>query len=723
MAGRRELSKPVTALLSGAGVALLVGLLHWAGFLDLWELKTRDLRTRWTLRPERDDVDPYLRPDILLVDVTDESLRLMDKQTAGGMKWPWDREIQAHLVKACTRGKAGAILYDFLINEAGRPEDEKYLVDAVKLAPPTYFAGGFREVRESDTKDSSEEKELLGKLAIDVDNDGTVTVPDLFRQVVLPTPRLCNTIQGVCVISTPRDEDGGIRRYRLYATYGGRSYPSFVLAALMAREKTRQVRIRNRWMSIGSLSFPVEADGSILIRYYPPQKSFPFKSAWTVIYADSEVEDSGSTQKFDFRDLEGKTVFFGTSAVGLTDLRVTPASKAPLAGVLIHMMALANVLQGDFLRESPRWISVLLFISCAIGVAFSTRYSPAALGGAVSAGALVGAIGLSVVLYKERWIVDLVPSLAAILLSYAATSAINFLYEGRQRLRIKRDFQRYMSPKVVEKILKNPDALSMKGEKKTLTVFFLDFKGFTAMSEKLDAEHLVELIDQYHNEASEEIFRTDGTLDKFIGDAIMAFWNDPISQEDHALRACLTAVGAQKRLKDMALKMKDRGLPEMSARIGINTGPVTVGNMGARNQVNYTVIGDEVNLASRLEGVNKEFGTAIIISDACYQLAKERVEVRELALIKVKGKRQPVRIFELLGLKGEVPRERLEGARRFESALEDLRGRRFQKAWEKFLALSHAHDAAAEPYLALCERYLSEPPPPEWDGSYQMETK
>jgi adenylate cyclase len=722
MAARTEVSKPVTAILSGAGVALLVGLLQAAGLLDLWELKTRDYRSRWTLRAERKEGDPPIHPDLLLVDITDESLKLMDRQTRGGMKWPWLREIQAHFFKAFTRGNAGVILYDFLINEAGDPDDETYLVDAVKKAPPSYFAGGFREVRISDSKDSPEEKAFLASLAIEVDNDGSVTVPHLYRQVVLPTPRLCKAVTGICDISTPRDPDGVIRRYRLFSSYDGRYYPTFALASLMAREKARTVRIRNRILTVGTVSFPVEADGTIFIRYYPPKTSFTYRAAWNVVSASDDA-DSGKATTFDFRQFEGKIILVETSSVGLTDLRVTPVSEAPMAGGEFHLTVLANILNREFLREAPRWVSLLLFVSVAFGVAFLTRYTTAAVGGAISVGALLGMTALSVTLYKALWIVDLVPSLGSILLSYAATSAINFLYEGRQRLRIKRDFQRYMSPKVVEKILKNPDALSMKGEKKTLTVFFLDFKGFTAMSEKLDAEHLVELIDQYHNEASEEIFRTDGTLDKFIGDAIMAFWNDPISQEDHALRACLTAVGAQKRLKDMALKMKDRGLPEMSARIGINTGPVTVGNMGARNQVNYTVIGDEVNLASRLEGVNKEFGTAIIISDACYQLAKERVEVRELALIKVKGKRQPVRIFELLGLKGEITAERLDGARRFESALDDLRGRRFQKAWEKFLAMSHAHDSAAEPYLALCERYLNEPPPPEWDGSYQMETK
>jgi len=275
----------------------------------------------------------------------------------------------------------------------------------------------------------------------------------------------------------------------------------------------------------------------------------------------------------------------------------------------------------------------------------------------------------------------------------------------------------------VEKILRNPDGLRLEGERKPLTVFFMDFAGFTTLSETLDPAELVRLVSQYHHEAAEEIFRTEGTIDKYIGDAIMAFWNDPVDQPDHALRACMSAVGAQRRLREFAARMKERGLPEMRARIGVNSGIATVGNMGARGQVNYTVIGDEVNLASRLEGVNKEFGTDIIASEATYGPARERVEARELALIKVKGKKHPVRIYELLGLRGEVDPGRIEKARAFEKGLEAFRARRFEEALGIFRPAAAAGDRASAPYARLCEQYLKEPPPPDWDGSYQMTSK
>jgi adenylate cyclase len=719
MAARKELPRYAQALLSGAAVAVFVGLLQLTGLLSLWELRARDLRTQWTLRPERKESDPFVRPDLFMINVTNESLRLMDETQS--QKWPWDRETQSYMVAACTHGKASVILYDFTLDEVGNTEDEKMMVKAVQTGPPVYFAGRFLQTRESIAKERPDQETLLKKFAIEVENDGSVSVPERYDYVMFPTPNLCKAASGVCDVSTPRDPDGILRRYRLFSRYKGRYYPSFALAALMVREKASKIVVRDRQLMVGSATVALEPDGSVLLRYYPPGKSFAWKAAWNVINGMADLA-AGEKSRFDFSQLEGRVVIVGTSAAGLTDLRVTPVTPV-MPGPEIHLTALSNVLSGDFLRETPGWVSVLFFSLAALGISLATRFTSAAVGGGIAAATMAAAVGLSVALYNARWIVDLVPQLLAIGLAFAATSAVNFLHEGRQRQRIKRDFQHYVSPKVVEKILKNPDALSLKGERKMLTMFFMDFAGFTSMSELLDPLELVDLISEYHNEAAEEIFKTEGTIDKYMGDAIMAFWNDPIDQADHALRACLTAVSAQKRLRIMAVKMKERGLPEMRARIGINTGIATVGNMGAKNQVGYTVIGDEVNLASRLEGVNKEFGTEIIVSEATCLPARDRLDVRDLALIKVKGKKVPVRIFELIGLKGEAPPERLEKVKRFEEAFADFRARRFNKAWETFLSLSQKGDRASEVYVGLCERFMSEPPPADWDGSYQMEHK
>jgi adenylate cyclase len=716
MAARPDTLKLKTALLAGAAAALLTGLFWAAGVLGKWELTAHDLRSRWTI-PE-----PGGHPEIVLALVSDDCIDEMAREN--DLSWPWDREVFAFLFRACGVAKARSILFDFFVL-VDRGEGEEALIESIRKSPPVVVAAPFKfpspgGIRYEAKRPDAEA--ILARYAIEVDSDGSVEPIDPYDRVLLPQPRIAPLLAGMGDVSTPRDPDGLIRRYALFVKFKGKHYPSLPLADLMIREGVRKVEIRRGVARVGKVAVPLERDGSFRMRWYRQGNSFMPRAAMRIIGGLKSIEDGGKVTTFDPKDLEGKTVIMGTNAAGLYDLRATPVSKV-MPGPEIHAVALANLLRGDLLRDAPPWIPLLGMVGVALAVALATRFGSATAGGAAAAGILAVATGANVLLYRTGWAVDLVPSLLAGGLAYASASALNFLYEGRQRQRIKRDFQKYMSPKVVEKILKNPDALSVAGERKMLTVFFMDFAGFTSMSEKLDAAELVTLISEYHNEAAEEIFRTEGTIDKYIGDAIMAFWNDPIEQDDHALRACLASLAAQRRLREMAAMMKERGLPEMKARIGINTGIATVGNMGAKNQVNYTVIGDEVNLASRLEGVNKEFGSEIIISEATYQPAKERLEVRELALIKVKGRKAPVRIFELLGAQGAVEPARLERARAFERALHDLHARKFAEARAAFAPLAAAGDGPAELYEEVCERYLADPPPPDWDGSYQMESK
>lgn len=701
----------VSALIVGASVALLVLLLRATGQLDLWELKTEDVRTRWTLR----DSGSHVRPDLVFIAITDDSIDAVFKKNK--ITFPWDWDFYALLLEACERGKASSILIDLFLRE--KREGSEELVQSLRTGPPAWFASAFWNKGKGKAYEPDPELEKrLARFALEMDNDGSLKPPDFFEKVDLPSEILADGMAGFTTISTQREKDQQIHRYHLLVEFRGRFYPSFALAALLSREKTRLVRIRDRVLHVGGLSVPIEADGSILLRWYPQGTSFPWIESTRVL----QRMTGGDPKSFDPATLAGKTVMIGTTAAALTDLRITPVSDV-MPGPELHLVALANVLNGDALRSTPWIVSFLVVLAAAFGVAFSTRFASVGLGGAAAVGSVGLLVAAGVGLFRAGRVIEMVPGVLSIGLSYAAASAVNFLYEGRQRQRIKRDFQRYMSPKVVEKILKNPDALSLKGERKLLTFFFMDFAGFTSVSEKVEPVEMVKLISDYHNEAAEEIFATEGTVDKYVGDLIMAFWNDPIDQEDHALRACLSAVAAQKRLKKMAVMMKERGLPEMTARIGLNTGFAIVGNMGARNQVNYTVIGDEVNLASRLEGVNKEFGTDIIISEATYLPCKDRLEARELALIKVKGRKMPVRIFELMGLKGEVPAERLRAARVFEGALKALQGRRFAEAWETFTSLAQKGDPAADVYAEVCEEYRRSPPPEDWDGAYQMTGK
>jgi class 3 adenylate cyclase len=304
--------------------------------------------------------------------------------------------------------------------------------------------------------------------------------------------------------------------------------------------------------------------------------------------------------------------------------------------------------------------------------------------------------------------------------------AINTMVAGlRERLFIKQTFQRYVAASVVEHLLKDPTKLSLGGEKTNLTVFFSDLRGFTSVAEKLSPEATIEILNDYLNVMTETILAEEGTLDKYMGDAILAFWGAPLARADDALRACRVALAQQKRLAGLWEGWRAKGLPLLDMRIGIQTGPAIVGNIGSIQQMNYTVVGDNINLGSRLEGANSVYGTRIMIGPETREAAGAAIETRELDLLTVKGKKEMVRVYELLGLAGEVPPQRLAGYRRFEAALADYRLQRWDEAEAGFRATIAAlgMDRASEVFMERLAAYREHPPGPAWMGEYVMKGK
>ncbi|MBI4345488.1 MAG: adenylate/guanylate cyclase domain-containing protein, partial [Elusimicrobia bacterium] len=300
-------------------------------------------------------------------------------------------------------------------------------------------------------------------------------------------------------------------------------------------------------------------------------------------------------------------------------------------------------------------------------------------------------------------------------------AAYNYVVEGRERRYIKRAFGLYLSPEVVDRIADDPKSLKLAGERREISLFFSDIEGFTTLSETLEPERLAAVMNEYLTAMTDIILESGGTLDKYIGDAIMAFWNAPLDCSDHAVRACRAALLNQEKMAELRLRFKAQGLPPLRVRIGLNTGLASVGNMGSTKRFSYTAMGDEVNLASRLEGVNKQYGTFILLSENTRRLAADAIETRELDFIKVKGKNKPMRVYELLGLKGSVDSERLARARGFEEGLAAYRARRFDEAERVWRGLEG--DEPAGFFLERIERLRAEPPAADWDGSYALKEK
>jgi adenylate cyclase len=275
---------------------------------------------------------------------------------------------------------------------------------------------------------------------------------------------------------------------------------------------------------------------------------------------------------------------------------------------------------------------------------------------------------------------------------------------------------------VVDQLLKEPDKLKLGGEKRVITVFFSDLASFTSLGEKLKPEDLVSLVNQYLGAMTESIFKSEGTIDKYAGDGIMAFWGAPIDQSDHALRACKAALDNWTALRGLWGEWETRGLPKLEARIGINTGPMVVGNIGSTVKTDYTVMGDAVNLGSRLEGANKAYGTRIMINESTRVAAGDAIVVRELDLLAVKGKVQGVRVYELLGLAGDVPEDRVRGSLAYEEGLAAYRGRRWDDAERAFRRAIEilGEDKASRVFLERVARFRLSPPPADWDGTFSL---
>ena len=299
------------------------------------------------------------------------------------------------------------------------------------------------------------------------------------------------------------------------------------------------------------------------------------------------------------------------------------------------------------------------------------------------------------------------------------TGAFNEMVAGlRQRDQIHGLFKRYLDPQVVDELIRNPEKAAPGGERRELTVLFSDLVGFTSMSEEMSPEALVDLLNGYFERATKVLGEHGATLDKFIGDAIMCFWNAPLPQEDHAARACLTALRLVAVVDKLAPELEARGVSRLDCRIGLNTGPGVVGNIGSRAAQDYTVIGDTVNLASRLEGAAKVYGTRILVSEGTVLAARGTVLARELDLLRVKGRQLPVRVYELVDVAGAPPPAHLA---RFAEGLALYRARRFTEARERFL--SSPEDPPSRVFAARCEALSLQPLPEDWDGVFSLDTK
>jgi adenylate cyclase len=299
-----------------------------------------------------------------------------------------------------------------------------------------------------------------------------------------------------------------------------------------------------------------------------------------------------------------------------------------------------------------------------------------------------------------------------------------YLTEEKNRRWITSIFGKYVSPLVIENLIKNPDMINLGGEKRNITVFFSDIRGFTSISEKIEPEILVNILNEYLTEMTSIIIRDDGLVDKYMGDAIMAFWGAPLDQPNHPIMACSSSLEMVLKLKELNKKWKNEGLPSFDIGIGINTGDAIVGNMGSSSRFDYTAMGDNVNLASRMEGLNKIYGTSIIITENTYSLVKDNFEFRRLDYVRVKGKKKSITIYELISEKGKTSKKKQDFIKYYEKGLQNYFNKNWDEASKCFnAALKIFNDLACTVFIDRCKNFMKNPPSKDWDGVYEMKIK
>lgn len=515
------------------------------------------------------------------------------------------------------------------------------------------------------------------------------------------------------------DPDGIVRRVPLVARYGDAYYPHLSLEAVRMHlgEDAAILNVEPygvHSISIGSVEIPTDERGYLLINYRGPRKTFP-------TYSFSDVAEGRVPGEF----LKDKIVLVGATATGIYDMRSGPFSGA-YAGVEIHANIVETILREDYIHR-PDWV-VLLDLAAIIvpGILLTLvlPWLPALPTALVTIGAAAGYIIFNGYIFNVYgiWTAVVYPVFTILFVSAALTTR-QFMSAERKKKQLREAFGRYVSPNLVTEITRSPESLSLGGEERRLTVLFSDIRGFTTIAEGLSPRVLVRLMNEYLTPMTDIILDHEGTVDKYMGDSIMAFWGAPLKLEDHAAKACRASLAMRAKLFDLRDLWREMDVPELDIGIGISTGRLTVGNMGSRTRFDYTVLGDTVNLGARLESLNRVYNTHIIVPKYTYEDTKKEFVFRELDLIRVKGKRRPIKIYELMGERGGEDEEELSRiADLFHAALESYRFGHWKAARQRFeRVLAEApDDGPSKLFLERIEALSTKGVPRGWDGIYDL---
>jgi adenylate cyclase len=742
---------PVT--LTVASTLFSIGL-FFAGIsiLELIELKTYDLRFR-----SRGPLNPS--PAVVLALIDEKSL-----DTEG--RWPWPRSKIARLVEVLSADGAAVIgfdvgflepdensqleiigqfdqkvdelriydsrLYGFLEESRKKADHDRVLAEAIGRSPADVILGYFFHMNEADLNYRITPEQIGLQLAlikkskypfILYSDPNVQSAP--FPQAFAPESNLeilSSVAESAGYYSVKSDPDGVVRWMPLMIQCGKHVYPPLAVSCAWHFLGKPQMMIEVapygvEGIRMGNWYVPTDESGQLLINYLGPPKTFPHISISDIL--------AGRLPKGTFTD---RIVLVGATAMGTHDLRTTPVS--PLyPGVEIHATVIDNILLQEFMTK-PRWSQIYdLLAVLVLGIA-----TGAALPRLSAVKGLLFAMGLFVLhILVAQWLfvhwrvwLNVVYPLLVVALTYTALTVYYYVTEERERKRIKGAFRHYVAPLVIEEMLKDPDSLKLGGEEKVLTVLFSDLAGFTGYSEKYAPHQMISFLSEYFEKMSEQIFAHWGTLKEYVGDELMAIFGAPLEQADHAERACATALAMRARLQAMRDEWSKIGRPLLTARTGINSGPMLVGNLGSRYRFAYGALGDHVNLGSRLEGLNKFYQTDILIGENTARLVEQSFRLREIDSVRVVGRQECVVVYELLDtIDAPLPKARQEVISAYAAGYQAYCDQHWDEALGLFVRALET-DSGDGPSLTMaerCRRYKAEPPPEDWDCVFDPESK
>ena len=467
---------------------------------------------------------------------------------------------------------------------------------------------------------------------------------------------------------------------------------------------------------IGDLSIPVDEIGRIIVNYRGPAKTFPHIPVTDILKETADINL-----------IRDKIVVVGATAVGIYDLRVTPFSNV-FPGLEIHANVIDSILSKDFIFY-PSWtylFDILAIIIAGLLLGIAIPRTGIASGTAFFIVQFIGYIFLCFLLfYVKGWILNLVYPLSAMFLVYVSVTLYRYMAESKQKKFIRDAFSTFLAPSVVQQLIDSPEKLILGGQERNITAFFSDIQGFTGISETLSPKEIVELLNEFLTEMTDIILEDEGTVDKFEGDAIIAFFGAPNDLPNHSEVACKACIKMQKRLEVLRTKWKSENRPELKMRIGLCSGNAVVGNMGSKTRMDYTMMGDTVNIAARLEGVNKIYGIYTMISDTTFAAAGNGIVTREIDMVSVVGRKKPITIYELIGYPEDVNDKMKMTFEIYEKGLEAYRKSDWDLAIKQFISALDItiDDGPSKTMLARCNEYKINPPDKDWGGAYTIKMK